>query len=64
MVERHFTLDRTAWGSDQAASLEPEGMRKLVNGIRACERAMGNGQIELAPSEEQALGRLPVTNTL
>lgn len=33
-VERHVTLDRTMWGSDQASSIEPEGMFKLVRGVR------------------------------
>ena len=42
-VERHITLDRTMWGSDQAASLEPEGLRHLVRDIRIIHEAMGDG---------------------
>jgi N-acetylneuraminate synthase len=42
-VERHITLDRTMWGSDQASSLEPEGLRHLVRDIRIVEEAMGDG---------------------
>ena len=42
-VERHLTLDRTMWGSDQAASLEPEGIRRLVRDIRILQEAMGDG---------------------
>jgi N-acetylneuraminate synthase len=42
-VERHITLDRTMWGSDQAASLEPEGLRHLVRDIRILQDAMGDG---------------------
>jgi N-acetylneuraminate synthase len=42
-VERHITLDRTMWGSDQASSLEPEGLRHLVRDIRIIEEAMGDG---------------------
>lgn len=42
-VERHITLDRTMWGSDQAASLEPEGLRHLVRDIRILSDAMGDG---------------------
>jgi sialic acid synthase SpsE len=42
-VERHITLDRTMWGSDQAASLEPEGLRHLVRDIRILEDALGDG---------------------
>ena len=38
-VERHITLDRTMWGSDQSSSIEPDGLIKLVKGIRAIERA-------------------------
>ena len=53
-VERHITLDRAMWGSDQAASLEPEGLRHLVRDIRILETAMGDGvkrvfEGELAP---------------
>ena len=43
MVERHITLDRTMWGTDQAASVEPQGLRKLVKDIRTLEKALGNG---------------------
>jgi len=43
MVERHLTLDRSMWGSDQAASLEPNGMHRLVRDIRLVETAMGDG---------------------
>lgn len=39
VIERHFTLDRTMWGTDQAASLEPKGMRQLVRDIRIIEHA-------------------------
>lgn len=40
-IERHITLDRTLWGSDQVASIEPAGLMKLVKGIRDIEKAMG-----------------------
>ena len=40
-VERHVTLDRTMWGSDQMASVEPSGLFKLVKGIRDIESALG-----------------------
>lgn len=43
MVERHLTLDRASYGSDQAASLEPKGFRQLVRDIRAVEEAIGEG---------------------
>ena len=41
-VERHITLDRTMWGSDQALSVEPHGLYKLVKGIRDIERSLGS----------------------
>lgn len=42
-VERHITLDRASWGSDQAASLEPNGITRLVRDIRLWEQAKGDG---------------------
>jgi N-acetylneuraminate synthase len=42
-VERHITLDRAMWGSDQAASLEPNGIGRLVSYIRLVEQSMGDG---------------------
>lgn len=39
-IERHITLDRTMWGSDQYASIEPSGLIKLVKGIRDIEKAL------------------------
>lgn len=43
IIERHLTLDRAMWGSDQAASLEPQGFSRLVRDIRVVETAMGDG---------------------
>ena len=43
VIERHVTMDRSMWGTDQAASLEPNGIAKLVNYIRMAERSMGDG---------------------
>jgi N-acetylneuraminate synthase len=43
MIERHVTLDRSMWGSDQAASLEPNGIHRLVRDIRLVEQALGDG---------------------
>ena len=40
-IERHITLDRTLWGSDQMASVEPGGLIKRVKGVRDIEKAMG-----------------------
>jgi N-acetylneuraminate synthase len=43
IVERHISLDRSMWGTDQAASLEPSGMTRLVRDIRLVEKSMGDG---------------------
>src|SRR5204862_156296 len=43
MIERHVTLDRAMWGSDHAASLEPNGITRLVRDIRLVETALGDG---------------------
>lgn len=57
-VERHTTLDRKLWGSDQAASLEPEPLKQLVAGIRIVEQALGDGRKQVYQSEMGALSRL------
>lgn len=51
MVERHITLDRTMYGSDQAASLEPAGLKLMVDKIRALEEALGDGEKGIHPAE-------------
>ena len=51
IVERHITLDRAMWGSDQAASVEPQGFARLVRDIRAVERALGDGQKRVTAGE-------------
>ena len=53
-LERHITLDRTMYGSDQAASLEVEGFKLMVNYVRTVEKAMGNG-IKTISQEELAI---------
>lgn len=58
LVERHITLDRASWGSDQAASIEPSGFIKLVREIRDFEKARGDGKIGILPSEEPILAKL------
>jgi len=51
IVERHITLDRTMEGSDHMASVEPQGLFKLVSGLRELERAYGDGTIDVTESE-------------
>ncbi len=50
-IERHITLDRTMWGSDQSASLEPQGLAKLVRDIRELKDIMGDGIKRVYESE-------------
>ncbi len=58
IVERHITLDRTMWGSDHLASLEPQGLIKLVKGIRELEVALGDGVKRLYDGELPARKKL------
>jgi len=50
-LERHITLDRAMYGSDQAASIEPSGFRQLVGAVRKIEKAMGDGVIGMHEKE-------------
>ncbi len=58
MVERHITLDRAMWGSDQAASVEPQGFARLVRDIRTIEQALGDGVKRVYDSEIPVLRKL------
>ena len=58
MVERHLTLDRAMWGSDQAASVEPSGFERLVKYIRVTEASLGDGVKKVYESEKPSLTRL------
>jgi len=58
MVERHLTLDRAMWGSDQAASVEPGGFERLVKYIRVSEAALGDGVKKVYESEQSSLKKL------
>ncbi|MCW8797415.1 MAG: N-acetylneuraminate synthase family protein [Prosthecochloris sp.] len=57
-IERHVTLDRAMWGSDQAASVELAGLKRLVTNIRDIEKALGDGVKRLYPGEEAARAKL------
>jgi sialic acid synthase SpsE len=57
-VERHITLDRAMWGSDHAASVEPEGFARLVKYVRVTEAALGNGEKQVYESERPLMQRL------
>lgn len=58
VVERHFTLDRTMTGPDHAASLEPDGLRRLVRNVRNIEAALGDGVKRLIDAERPVRARL------
>lgn len=58
MVEVHVTLDRTMWGTDHAASLEPDALRWLVKHIRTLPLMMGDGKKVIYSEERPALTRL------
>lgn len=58
IIERHITLDRAMWGSDQSASLEPQGFKRLVRDIRAVEKALGGGAGLPQDIEKEAIDKL------
>ena len=58
LVERHITLDRAMWGSDQSASVEPQGIEHLVKYIRVTEQALGDGVKHVYESEQSSLSKL------
>lgn len=59
-IERHITLDRAMWGSDQASSVEPQGFQKMIQSIRTVEKAMGDGIKKVYASEEPIIERLRI----
>ncbi len=64
MIERHITLDRAMWGSDQAASLQAKGFKELVDMVRKWELALGDGVKRILPSEEPIARKLRRKNTI
>lgn len=62
VVERHVTLDRAMWGSDHAASLEPNGITRLLRDIRLVELSMGTGEKKVAERELPIIARLRQEN--
>jgi N-acetylneuraminate synthase len=61
-VERHITLDRAMWGTDQAASVEPRGLERLVQYIRDIEAALGDGVKTVYESEYAVMQKLRRTD--
>lgn len=57
-IERHITLDRSMYGSDQAASLEPIGLMRMVKDIRTLDKILGDGRKRIWESEIPAMKKL------
>ncbi len=57
-LERHITLDRSMYGSDQSASIEPNGLKSLVDSVRKVEKALGNGKKVFLPEEKEMAKKL------
>ena len=57
-IERHITIDRTLYGHDQAASLEPLGLRRLVRDIRMIDKILGDGKKRIWDSELETVKKL------
>ena len=58
IIERHITLDKTMWGTDQMASVEPHGLIKLVRGIRELQSAIGDGNKIVTDGEKSIRDKL------
>jgi N-acetylneuraminate synthase len=58
IIERHITTDRAMWGSDQAASLEPNGIMRLVRDIRLVETSLGDAEKRILPVEVPVMEKL------
>ena len=58
VIERHITLDRSMWGSDHAASLEPNGITRLVRDVRLIEKSMGDGVKRVLEREQPIIKKL------
>ena len=58
VIERHITLDRSMWGSDHAASLEPNGITRLIRDIRLIEKSMGDGVKRVLEREQPIIKKL------
>ena len=57
-LERHVTLNRAMYGSDQAASIEPAGLRQLVGAVRKIEQALGDGIKKISIEEQKIADKL------
>lgn len=62
MIELHITLDRSMWGTDHAASIEPEGVHRLMKYLKTVEQSMGDGIKRIYDSELPIMAKLRGTN--
>ena len=58
IIERHITLDRTMWGTDQMCSVEPQGLIKLVRGVKELSQALGDGVKRVTAIEQKIKDKL------
>ena len=58
VLEKHITMDRSLWGSDQASSMEPEEIVQLCRWVRVVEKAMGDGHKVIYPAEFEVMKKL------
>lgn len=58
LIERHITLDRAMWGTDQSASVEPQGLMKLVRDVRVIEASLGDGVKKVSADEVPVMKKL------
>jgi N-acetylneuraminate synthase len=58
IIERHITLDRTMWGTDQMCSVEPQGLIKLVRGVKELTLALGDGVKRVTDTEQKIKDKL------
>ena len=56
VIEKHFTLDRNLKGPDHKASLEPDELKRMVSSIRNIEKALGDAEKRISPSEAKNIG--------
>ena len=63
-IEKHLTLDRAMYGSDQAASVEPDGFKRMVMYVRDAEECLGDGEKLLTAEEEKCRAKLRRTNDI
>ena len=64
VIERHITLDRAMWGTDQAASIEYSGLRRLIRDLRKLEVWKGDGVKKVSKAEKIVRDKLRDKNTL